>query len=51
MWAPVEAFGPGASGTQPPDDWGAPFKIPAEHWVAGMLGDGAFGPAALLRRG
>ena len=51
VWAPVEAFGPGASGTEPPDEWGVPFKIPAEYWVAGMLGDDGFSPAALLRRG
>ena len=51
VWAPVDAFGPGASGAEPPDEWGRPFTIPAEHWVAGMLADGGRGPTALLRRG
>ena len=37
VWAPQEPYGPGAAGNRPPDDWGQPFGISAEHWVQGVL--------------
>ena len=51
VWAPVEPFGPGASGGRPLDGWGLPFKIPAEYWVTGMFTSGDVSPSAPLRRG
>ncbi|MEO6570904.1 MAG: hypothetical protein ABIO83_05100, partial [Ilumatobacteraceae bacterium] len=50
VWAPVDAFGPGAAGGTPPVGWGLPFAIPAAHFVTGASADGGFNPAQLLRR-
>jgi hypothetical protein len=51
VWAPVEAFGPGASGSKPGDGWDDPITLPPQFWVSGLLaGDGVL-PAGLLRRG
>jgi hypothetical protein len=50
LWAPVEAFGPGASGNRAPDEWDDPLTIAPKHWVAGVVGGTDFAPAALLRR-
>jgi len=49
-WAPVAPHGPGASGSRPPEGWGAPFAIPARFWVTSGLA-GEHSPAAPLRRG
>ena len=35
VWSPSKAFGPGASGGQPPRYWGLPFDIETSYWVAG----------------
>jgi hypothetical protein len=50
-WAPDDAFGPRASGNQPPEGWGADFDVPVRYLVSGALSAGAFTPAGPLRSG
>ncbi len=33
-WAPTDAFGPGAKGSNPEMKWGIPIEVPARYWVS-----------------
>ena len=50
-WAPDDAFGPGASGNQPPDGWDDDFEVPVRYLVSGALSAEAFTPVGPLRPG
>jgi hypothetical protein len=50
-WAPGDAFGPGASGNQPPEGWDDDFVVPMRYLVSGMLSGGMITPAGPLRSG
>ena len=49
-WAPTQAFGPGAGGSNPPLIWFVPVKIPPAYWVTGAT-TASTTPIAPLRRG
>jgi hypothetical protein len=50
-WAPEDAFGPGASGNQPPEEWYDEFAVPLHHLIAGMLATDDVRPVGPLRSG